>query len=239
MAAREHTARAFPALLALGIACGGVGAGQAGATYERDLGRGDVALRLGQAEDAADAYRAALDMRPGDPAALHGLARAHLAAGDGEAALAILARLDRGQPGRARERAGSDVERALLMTAEERLARGDSSGALRLLRRLREVDSGYPGLQRTLVEALFAEAGRLQVAGEPGRAGALVREAMGSEAEPADVSFALAVGLMERGRVDAAISVLSDALRSRPSDPRLQPLMDRALRIRYPNGLPD
>jgi hypothetical protein len=38
--------------------------------------------------------------------------------------------------------------------------------------------------------------------------------------------------------VDTAISVLSDALLRHPEDRRVQALMDRALEIRYPNGLP-
>ncbi len=43
---------------------------------------------------------------------------------------------------------------------------------------------------------------------------------------------------MESGRVNTAISILSDALLRHPEDRRVQALMDRALEIRYPDGLP-
>ena len=209
------------------------------ATYERDLERGDVALRMGHGEDAADAYRAALALRPGDPSALEGLARAHLARGDGEAALDTLVRLERQDPGRVQERAGAELRRALFLAAGRRLRLGDSAGALRLLRRLEGLDPGHPGLQPLWVDCLVAESGRLRVAGRGEEAASLLREAVGADAADGDLAFTLAVSLMERGRLDTAISVLSDALLRHPEEPRLQALMERALRIRYPKGLAD
>ncbi len=76
------------------------------------------------------------------------------------------------------------------------------------------------------------------VARHSATASALLREVVGPEAADGDLAFALAVSLVQRGRLDTAISVLSDALLRHPGQPRLRALMDRALRIRYPNGLP-
>ena len=237
-AARCADGLAALAALLLAAACAGSTAPSLEVGYERELGRGDLALRMGFPADAADHYRSALALRPGDPPALLGLARAYVAAGEGEAALAALARLERSDPAWVHERAGGEMRQAMMLAARSRLRRGDSAGALQLLRRLREIAPDYPDLQRTLVDVGFAEAGRLQVAGRPEAAAALLRE-VGHAAPEGDVAFALAVGLMDRGRVNLAISVLSDAITLRPADVRLVALMDRALRIRYPNGLPD
>ena len=207
------------------------------ATYERELERGELALRMGFAQDAVDHYRSALALRPSDPAALHGLARSHVAAGDGESALAALARLERSDPLWLEQQAGGELREAMFQAARSRLRRGDAAGSLRLLRRLRKIDPERPDLQRTIVDAAFAEAGRLQVGGRPETAAALLAE-VGHAAPEEDLAFALAVGLMDRGRVNLAISVLSDAIELRPGEARLAALMDRALRIRYPNGLP-
>lgn len=209
------------------------------ATYERDLERGHVALRMGQREDAADAYRAALALHPGDPRALEGLARAQLALGEGEAALDTLVRLESEAPGRVEASAGRELRAALFLVAERRLRLGDSAGSLRLLRRLEGLDPGHPGLQRLLVDCRVAESGRLRVAGRSQEADALLREAVGTDAADGDLSFTLAVSLMERGHLDTTISVLSDALLRHPDEQRLQALMERALRIRYPRGFAD
>jgi hypothetical protein len=102
------------------------------------------------------------------------------------------------------------------------LRRGDSARALELLR----------------TQALIAEGGRLQVAGRPEEAEVLFREAFGSDSAGADATLGPAKTLMESGRVNSAISVRSDALLRHPEGRRVQALMDRALEIWYPNGLP-
>jgi predicted Zn-dependent protease len=45
----------------------------------------------------------------------------------------------------------------------------------------------------------------------------------------------LAQVLIERGRVDEAIRLLSDASVRHPQDGRIEELMDRAIEIRYPS----
>jgi predicted Zn-dependent protease len=148
-------------------------------------------------------------------------------------------RLEREDPGRLEKGAGAELDRALFLAAGSRLRLGDSAGSLRLLRRLDGLDPGHPGLQPLLVDCLVAESGRLEVAGRSQEAASLLREAVGADAADGDLAFALAVSLMERGGLDNAISVLSDALLRHPDDPRLGALMERALRIRYPRGLAD
>jgi tetratricopeptide (TPR) repeat protein len=206
--------------------------------YEVEFERGEVALRVGNPEDAADAYRRALAFRRDEPEGLHGLARSYLAQGDGESALGVLARLERADSDYFRERASTDYHFALYQAAENRLRRGHSASALELLRRLERLDPEHSGVEALRTQALIAEGGRLQVAGRSEEAEVLFRQALGSGAAGADATLGLAKTLIESGRVDTAISMLSDALLRHPGDRRLQALMDRALGIRYPDGLP-
>jgi len=206
--------------------------------YEVELERGEVALRVGDPEDAADAYGRALAYRPDEPEGLHGLARSYVAQGDGESALGVLARLERADPDYFRERATTDYHFAIYQAAKNRLRRGDSARALELLGRLERLDPGHSGVEALRTQALIAEGGRLQVAGRPEEAELLFRGALGDDAIGADATLGLAQTLMQSGRVNTAISVLSDARLRHPEDRRIQALMDRALEIRYPNGLP-
>lgn len=245
MQTRRHGLRALAAALALaGLAaaagCGSRPApGRADASYEGNLERGEVALRLGQLEDAQDAYRSALALRPGEPRALAGLARTLLAEGDVEAALGVMDQLDNRDPQRLERQLGEQHRRALFLAAQGRLGGGDSAGALRALDRLEDLDPSHPGLRVLRAEALVAESGRLQVAGRSAEAAALLHQAVGAEAADEDLAFDLAATLVEHGRLDTAISVLSDALLRHPDEARLRALMDRALRIRYPRGFAD
>jgi Flp pilus assembly protein TadD len=242
---RRHGLRGLAAVLVLaGLAaaagCGGrPSRGRADDSYQGDLERGEVALSLGQLEDAHDAYSAALALRPGEPRALAGLARTLLAEGDAEAALVVMDQLEHRDPRRLERELGEKRRRALFLAAQGRLARGDSAGALRALDRLAALDPSHPGLRALRTDALVAESGHLQVAGRGQEAAALLREAVGADTAQADLAFALATSLVERGRLDTAISVLSDALLRHPDEARLQALMDRALRIRYPRGFAD
>jgi tetratricopeptide (TPR) repeat protein len=235
--AQVRVVAALAAILALASGCAGHQGAQA--AYELDLEHGAVALGMGQPEDAIDAYRAALALRPDDPAALEGLARAQLARGRPQAALETFTRLENAEPGRVAERSTPELHEAQLMLAELRLEQGDYAGSLRLLRGLRAAEQVSPRHDTLFVEALVAESGRLQVAGRSQQAAALLEEALGADADSGNLEYALASTLVERGRLDAAISILSDALLRHPDDERLAALMDRALRIRYPRGLPD
>jgi predicted Zn-dependent protease len=225
--------------LGVGLAALWLAAGCAGIDpYEAEFERGEVDLRVGDPEDAADAYRRALAYRHDDPEGLHGLARSYVAQGDGESALGVFAQLERADADYFREQASTDYHFALYQAARNRLRRGDSARALELIGRLEHLDPDHSGLEALRTQALIAEGGRLQVAGRPEEAEVLFRAALGSEAAGADATLGLARTLMESGRVNTAISVLSDALLRYPEDRRVQALLDRALEIRYPDGLP-
>jgi len=206
--------------------------------YEVELERGEVALSVGDSQDAADAYRRALAYRRDEPEGLIGLARSYVAQEDWESALGVFAQLERADPDYFREQAATDYHFALYQAARSRLARGDSASALELVRRLERLDPGHSGVEELRTQALIAEGGRLQVAGRPVEADALFREALGGDAAGLDATLGLVETLLESGRVDTAISVLSDALLRHPEDRRVQTLLDRALEIRYPDGLP-
>jgi tetratricopeptide (TPR) repeat protein len=198
--------------------------------------RGDLALRIGEVADAADAYRQALAADPRDPDALLGMARCHVALGDGEAALDLFERLEAADPAYFASRAATDYHFALYQAAKQALRQGDSALALRRVRRLRSLDPDHGGLDTLETDVLILEGGRLQVAGRPEAGEALFREAMGRGTPGAEreATAALARALLERGRTDRAISILSDALLRHPGDRELQALMDGALEIRYP-----
>jgi len=206
------------------------------AGYQLARERGDTALQIGDVEDALDAYREALAYEPRNPHALLGLGRCENALGDGEAALDVFGRLAGVDPDFFARDATTDHRFALYQAAEQAWRRGDSTLALRRLRRLRELDPDHGGLDALEREVLIAEGGRLQVAGQEEAAEALFIEALGRDEDWADPEAAAAMAevLMERGQLDGAISVLSDALLRSPGDARLQGLMDRALEIRYP-----
>jgi tetratricopeptide (TPR) repeat protein len=201
-----------------------------------DLERAERALAFGEVEDAADAFRSALAVHPGCREALLGLARSYVARGDGESALAVFSELERVDAAYFRERAAADQQFALYQAARSRLWRGDPAGALQALRRLRALDPDHSGLRDLMPRVLIAEGGRLQVVGRHEEAEALLREATGEGPSEADLIVALAERLVETGRTDTAITVLSDALLYDPDDERLLALMDRALEVRYPDA---
>ncbi len=201
------------------------------------VGRGDVALQMGDASDAADAYRTALDARPGAREAQHGLGRAYLAQGDGENALVYLFNLSQTDPLYFQRAARADYRWALQVAARNRLERGDSAQALRYLRRLQADDPGNAGLAALLVPTLIAEGARLRVSGREDDADDLLREAVGQK-PGVDATLALAQALVDGGQLDTAISLLSDALRIHHGDARLRALLDRALEMRYPDPTP-
>lgn len=238
MATRRRL-RALAALAALACAAGPAGQ-DVDAAVARDIDRGEVALSLGQVEDAADAYRSALLLRPADGRALAGLARTELAQGRPESALQLIDRLERRDPRAVERELGPERRQALFEVAQLRLRRDDPAGALRLLDRLEVLDPGHPGLRALQLDALVAESGRLQLAGRSQEARALLRKAVGVDPpDESDLALSLARSLVEQGRLDTAISVLSDALLRDPDDARMRALMDGALRIRYPNGFTD
>jgi tetratricopeptide (TPR) repeat protein len=198
------------------------------------LERGQVALAIGDPEDAEDAYQQLLSLRPNDPAALLGLARTHLARHDGEAALEALARLNGAAPGYLDAHAPEVVPLALEQAARQSLESGDTARALERLARLDQLDPGRPGVAELRVQTEILEAGKLYAAGRIPEAEALASRAFRARLSGADAALALAHALAREGRLDMAISILSDARARHMGDRRLTALMDRLLEIRYP-----
>ncbi len=216
--------------LSLLAACAGPGAGAREA-----LRRGDTALSLDDPEEALRAYREVLAADPRNPGALLGLARAYVATGDAEAALEIFAGLELAAPevfG-----AGRDAyQQALDAAASSRAERGDAAGGLRFLRRLAELDPARAGLAERLRIAIVAEGERLLLEGRPSAAEGLFQEVLRAAPGQIEATLGLARSLLERGSVDEAIRVLSDASVRHPGDDRIEALMDRAIEIRYPSS---
>jgi tetratricopeptide (TPR) repeat protein len=225
---RRRSLRSLVFLLALG--CAGVD------SAAPDLERAELALAAGEPEDAADAFRSALAIHPGCREALHGLARSQIARGDGESALVVFSELKRVDGDYFRDRAAADHQFALYQAARIRFRREDPAGALRALRRLHALDPDHPGLRDLMPGVLIAESGRLQLVGRGEEAEALLLEATGERPSDAGTIATLAEELVETGRTDTAISVISNALLQNPDDERLVSLMDRALDIRYPDA---
>jgi predicted Zn-dependent protease len=197
-----------------------------------------MALQTGEPADAADAYRSALRLRPDAPEPLHGIARAHSARGDGRSALTALLRLESEHPAYYRSQADVDLRFALYQAAKQHLWAGDSARALDLCDRLAALEPDHAGLAELRAEAQLREAARLYVAGRVPEAERLTAELVGRPLAGSDAARALAEMLLDGGRAELAISLLSDALLRHPSAAPLQALMERALDIRYPNTLP-
>ena len=208
--------------------------GCAARSHQLALEQGELALTLGDPEEAADAFHRALEYKPRDPEALHGLARSYIARADAEAALEIFAGLEHSEPAYFQSRATPDYLLALLASAETRLSRSDPRGGLRLARRLRAIDPDYRGADHLFLRALVAEGARLREAHRWRQAEKIYREALEFDASHVEAVLGLSEALIGEGRVDEAIRMLSDASLQHPEDARISALMDRAIEIRYP-----
>lgn len=240
---RTARCRAFARVLALCygaalLACVNGDDEEIEAQYQAHLHAGHVALQADVPEDAADAYRRALLAKPEAPDALLGIARSHSARGDGRSALTVLMRLQARHPEIYAARAGRDLRFALYQASKQHLWDGDSAQALRLTKRLKEIEPGHPGLPEVRAEALLRESARFYTGGRVAEAEMLTAELVGRRVRGADAAVALAQVLVDRDRPDLAVSVLSDAQRRHPRDPRIARLLDRALAILYPDPLP-
>jgi thioredoxin-like negative regulator of GroEL len=236
--ARSPSSLAVLVACAALLACAARGRPALEEDYRAHLEEAHLALRAGDPDDAEDAYRRALDLRPDSAAALHGLARTHAARGDGRAALTLLWRLEQEHPEYFRSRAQADLRFALYQAAKQNLWAGDSARALELVHRLEALDPAHGGLGELRTDAQLWEAARLYVGGRLYEAEALIGAVVGRRVTGAEAARLLAEALIERRRTAPAISVLSDAMTRHPREIQLRQLMDRALEIRYPDSLP-
>ncbi len=216
---------------ALWLVAGAVAAACVQPPHLVHLDEGEANLAVGDADAAVAAYRVALDVTPDQPDALLGLARAELARADGDAALAALDRLVEIDAGAAV--AGRTTElrcAALVAVATRRLERDESAagpaGELEL------VPCAGAAARDARVAVHLDEAGRDRRAGRPEQA--LAHYAAAREADPDRVAgFSEAAELLlDAGRRDEAIGLLSAGLERHPREARLRELMVAALGVR-------
>jgi cellulose synthase operon protein C len=219
----ERRTRLWLVLLVCGAACA--------SAPHHPVDRGELALARGHPAAAEAAFREALAERPDDLRALHGLARAQLGQDRPEPALATLDRLEAIDPGYAHVAAGRDHARALARAAEARLrARPpDPDGALARLDRLDALHPGAVDDRGLRARALSLQAERARARGDVDAAVGRYRAAVAADPTHLEAALALADLLLEQGRTDEAVSLLTDALRRHPEDLRVQRLMVDAL----------
>ena len=218
---------ACAALLVLG--CAGGQADSAARAHAVALAEGEAALAEGAPDAAEVAFREALTAVPHEARALHGLARAHLERGDGEAALRALLELEEFHGEEGRRRAGADRCRVLTAAARQRLARGDSGPALEVARQLPVASCEPEESARLLGRALLAEARRQRAEYNDAEAIALFRAAAEADPSEPDASVEAAELLLRAGRRDEAVELLSTALLEHPRDRDLRDRMVEAL----------
>lgn len=234
--ARAVTSFALCAVLLVGCASSPVEGSDA--AFQMHLHEGHVALQTGEPLEAADAYRRALAVRPEAPEPLHGIARCYAAGGDGRSALRVLLRLETEHPAYAEGKVWRDKRFALYQAVKQELWAGDSARALQLCEQLARLEPHHAGLAELRDEAIQLEAARLYTSGRVPEAEKLTALLVSRPVEGAGAAAALAGMLIEHGRAQLAISVLSDAQTRHPDQARLRRLMERALDISYPNTLP-
>ena len=196
------------------------------------LEEGEAALAVGAPEKAESAYRLALETAPRDPRALRGLLRAQLQRGEGEPALALLARLDGAEPGWWHREGGRELRcQALLLAGVARLESGNPAGALEPARL--SSDSACRGGPDLYARALAAEGDRARRGGDAVAAIGHYRAALETATLPDAQTYHSAASLLiEDGRREEAVALLSEALQVHPEDRALRDLMVRALSIR-------
>jgi tetratricopeptide (TPR) repeat protein len=224
---RKAILGACAVVLALG--CAGDQVDSAARAHPVALAEGEAALAEGNPDAAAVAFRAALAADPREARALHGLARAHLERGDGEAALRALLELEEFHGEEGRRRAGADRCRVLTAAARQRLARGDSGPALEVARQLPVASCEPEESARLLGRALLAEARRQRAEHKDAEAIALFRAAAEADPSEPDAFVEAAELLLRAGRRDEAVELLSTALLEHPRDRDLRDRMVEAL----------
>ena len=227
--ARAPSRRLLALGLALVLGCAGGQADSAARAHAAALAEGEAALAEGTPDAAEVAFRAALVAVPHEARALHGLARAHLERGDGEAALRALLELEEFHGEDGRRRAGPVHCRVLTSAARQRLARGDSQGALGVARQLPVASCEPEESAHLLGQALLAEARRQRAEHNDAEAIALFRAAAEADPSEPEASVEAAALLLLAERRDEAVELLSTALLEHPSDRDLRDRMVEAL----------
>ncbi len=217
------------AIAACGLACTRPPADTLALAVERHVNRGDIALARREPALAERAYRSALAASPDHASALLGLARALAAQEELDQALERYGDLAQQQPQVFEAVHDGEFCPLLLGSAEARLARGESRGAVELAERSKAESCDGPASDSVLARALLAEADRARLADRPLAASDLYQAAV--ELDPSRVEGFLEAGalLLEQGHRREALELLSAALLRHPADQRLHALMVEAL----------
>ena len=220
-----------------------------------EISAGELALARGNLEDARRHFEAALGARAGSQRAWIGLARTNVASGDLDAALLLFGKTDLARIRRAGPAAFWDYCTALMGAGERRLADGRPRAALELSRRGEADGCGAYRARELLLRSTVGLADEAWRVGELERALHLYLEVLGPEAmafdfqeapvlrsripgsespNPEDVARlrayrGAAALLLESGRREEALSLLSGALLRFPDDTELVELMVEGL----------
>jgi tetratricopeptide (TPR) repeat protein len=200
---------------------------------QEQVHRGDLALARGQAESAEVDYRAAIALYAGQRDAWLGLARAQSAQGRDLEALASYDALGKLDPERLAAVRVAEVCPLWIRASLGALEAGETATALSQARRAGREGCQGPAAASVLASALSATA--LGVCPQdPQRAADLYAEA--ASADPTDAAAFVRAGLLllRLQRREAALTLLSEALRLHPRDAVLQTLMVDALAQRTP-----
>jgi tetratricopeptide (TPR) repeat protein len=192
------------------------------------VNRGDIALALQRYDEAEQAYRSALAALPDEESALVGLARAEVAQGEYVAAVERYDELALYRPESFRALHDDELCPTLIAASQHLLAEGDSRAALVYARRAERDECTTPGTAAALSRALVAEATRTS----PPDAADLYREAASTDPALAVAFLEGATLLLEQGRREEALELLSEGMKHHPNDRRLQSLAVDALGIR-------
>jgi len=220
-----------------------------------EISAGDLALARGNLADAERHFEAVLGVRAESQRAWIGLARTHVAGGDLDSALLLFGKTDLARIQRAGPAAFWDYCRAVMGAAERRLVQRRPGAALELSRRGEADGCGADRARQLSLRSTVALAEQAQQSGERGRALDLYLQVLGLEAlafsfegapalrgpgpgseklDPEDAARLRAYRgaaslLLESGRRETALSLLSGAVMRFPDDTELVELMVEGL----------
>lgn len=177
-------------------------------------------------------FALALRAEPRSARALHGQARAHLAARDPEAALASLGKIVKYDPAYFKTKAGATYGNALEAVTVRRIAGKKTQAGLVSARALVKHDPNRTGVKRLLGQALLAEADHRRLRGDRKTAYVLFEEA--SRVAPQEIAgwIGAAEILIEYGKNKQAVQMLKAARRFHPTNGEIRTLSIQAISTR-------
>ena len=177
-------------------------------------------------------FALALREDPRSARALHGQARAHLAARDPEAALASLGKIVKYDPAYFKTTAQKTYGNALEGVTVRRVAGNKTKSGLVSARALYKLDPNRSGVKRLLGQALLAEADHRRLRGDRKTAYVLFEEACGVVPQEIAGWVGAAEILIEYGKNKDAVRLLKAARRFHPTSGQIRTLSIQAISTR-------